>query len=80
MKPLHSSANPVFEIIATERQCSGGHCPTIYKKDDQTYLIQGYCADDFFSKDHIPEGEAVVSIPAAIVKSLFEKSQDDDTE
>lgn len=67
---------PTFEILASSAdQCSGGHCPTIYKKDDETYLIQGYCADDFFSEGFVPEGEAVVSIPASMVRGLLENLQ-----
>jgi hypothetical protein len=53
--------------------CSGGSCPTIYKTDQDTLIIQGYKLTDSVGVE-VPDGEALVEIPlellAEAVKTL----------
>lgn len=58
-----------MEVVAHTAPCSGRNCPTIYRKDDDTYVVQGYEADALFSEP-LPDGERAVSIPAALIEQL----------
>lgn len=49
--------------------CSGKHCPTIYRKDEDTIIVQGYKADDMFVTA-LPDGEQAVAIPASLLREL----------
>lgn len=49
--------------------CEGKNCPTIYMKDDETLVIQGYVADNLFSTD-LPDGEQAVEIPLSLIRDL----------
>ena len=49
--------------------CEGSNCPTVYQKDDETLVIQGFIADGLF-KDGLPDGEQAVEIPIALLKEL----------
>lgn len=49
--------------------CEGKNCPTVYQKDDETLVIQGYIADNLF-RDGLPEGEQAVAIPISLLREL----------
>lgn len=51
--------------------CAGKHCPTIYRSDRGTIVVQGYRITEHLSID-IPEGESAVEIPADLIKHLVE--------
>jgi hypothetical protein len=47
--------------------CRDGTCPTIYATDRGTVVVQGYTVTD--ADVTVPEGEALVEIPAELLKS-----------
>jgi hypothetical protein len=48
--------------------CFDGTCPTIYKTDRGTFVVQGYTVADAAVTP--PEGEALVEIPAELLREL----------
>ena len=58
-----------MEVIAHGPTCSGKSCPTIYRKDADTIVVQGYEADDLFSTP-LPGGERAVSIPVSLLRDM----------
>lgn len=62
-------ANHVDGLEVLANNCSSRDCPTIYRKDEETLVVQGYEADQLFSTS-LPEGEHAVSIPVALLKEL----------
>ncbi|WP_456505237.1 hypothetical protein [Arthrobacter sp. UYCu723] len=57
-----------MEVIA-KINCSGKNCPTIYRKDEDTIIVQGYVAEDLFGEP-LPEGEQAVAIPVSLLVGL----------
>jgi hypothetical protein len=45
--------------------CRDGTCPTIYRSDRGTIVVQGYVVMD--ADVTVPEGEALVEIPAELL-------------
>lgn len=60
--------NRYMQVLAASN-CSGRNCPTIYRKDDETIIVQGYRADELFLTK-LPEGEQAVAIPISLIKQL----------
>jgi hypothetical protein len=58
-----------FEVVAASADCSGRNCPTIYRRDEDTYIVQGYAADGLFTEG-LPAGEQAVIVPAALFDQL----------
>lgn len=58
-----------LEVLAASAGCSGKSCPTIYRKDEDTLIVQGYSSDNLFSTD-LPDGESAVAIPIALLRDL----------
>jgi hypothetical protein len=46
--------------------CRDGTCPTIYRSDRGTIVVQGYVVTD--ADVAVPEGEALVEIPAELLE------------
>lgn len=49
--------------------CASKNCPTVYQKDDETLVIQGYIADNLFT-EALPDGEQAVEIPMSLLRDL----------
>ncbi|NMO57811.1 hypothetical protein HH310_42445 [Actinoplanes sp. TBRC 11911] len=54
--------------------CASSGCPTIYKKDQETLIVQGYALRADQAGLDVPEGEFLVEIPidllAAAARSI----------
>ncbi|MET0415042.1 MAG: hypothetical protein ABW022_03350 [Actinoplanes sp.] len=57
-------SKPYLEQIAG--LCGGGHCPTVYRTDRGTYVVQGYTLDAAEAGLDLAPGEALVEIPAEL--------------
>lgn len=57
-----------MKILATA-SCAGKKCPTVYMKDDETLVVQGYVADNLFVEG-LPDGEQAVEIPMSLIRDL----------
>ncbi|GGK24937.1 hypothetical protein GCM10010124_16840 [Pilimelia terevasa] len=59
-----------FEFLGKGPGSGQDGCPSLFKTDRDTYLVQGWKVKDAEGLD-IPEGEAVVEIPARML-TLFQ--------
>ncbi|WP_017599929.1 hypothetical protein [Nocardiopsis lucentensis] len=46
------------------------HCPTLYRTDRETYLVQGYVVTDpqILAELDVPDGESVVEVPVKLIE------------
>lgn len=49
--------------------CGGGHCPTVYRTDRGTLVVQGYAVNAQVAGVDLPPGELLVEIPADLLRS-----------
>ena len=47
--------------------CGGGSCPTVYRTDRDTYVVQGYIVTAEAAGLDLPAGEQLVEIPAELL-------------
>ncbi|MFI5895818.1 hypothetical protein ACIA5D_37550 [Actinoplanes sp. NPDC051513] len=47
--------------------CAGGSCPTVYRTDRGTYVVQGYALTAEAAGLDLPAGEQLVEIPAELL-------------
>jgi hypothetical protein len=47
--------------------CGAGECPTVYRTDRGTLVIQGYRFDPAQAGASVPAGEQMVEIPAELI-------------
>ena len=47
--------------------CGAGECPTVYRTDRGTLVIQGYRFDPADAGTTVPAGEQMVEIPAELI-------------
>jgi hypothetical protein len=57
----------IVKLTPVRGACRDGTCPTIYATDRGTVVVQGYVVTD--ADVTVPEGEALVEIPAELLKS-----------
>ena len=50
--------------------CQGGSCPTIYRTDRGSYLVQGYTIRPEEAGLALPDGEQLVEIPLELLAQL----------
>jgi hypothetical protein len=48
--------------------CSGGHCPTVYRTNRGTLVVQGYAVTAREAGLDLPPGELLVEIPADLLQ------------
>lgn len=60
------------------KETEGGNSPTLFDTDEDMYVIQGWTVDDqeTLSQLKLPEGEAAVIVPKALMRHLPEKEDD----
>jgi hypothetical protein len=44
--------------------CGGGSCPTVYRTNRGTLVVQGYAVDPEQAGIDVPDGERLIEIPA----------------
>ncbi|MBO3741825.1 hypothetical protein J5X75_30385 [Actinoplanes sp. NEAU-H7] len=47
--------------------CGGGSCPTVYRTDRGTLIVQGYTVSADSVDLDLPDGEQLVEIPAELL-------------
>jgi hypothetical protein len=57
----------IMQLTPIRGACRDGTCPTIYATDRGTIVVQGYTVTD--ADVTVPDGEALVEIPAELLKS-----------
>jgi len=63
----------VTTVVGGVQGCGGGTCPTIYKTDRGTFVVQGNLINPSEAGISVPAHEGVVEIPLALVRELTEK-------
>jgi hypothetical protein len=57
--------------------CRGGNCPTVYVAESGDLVVQGFTLDRSELGDlHVPDGENVVRIPAALLREAARAAQE----
>jgi len=59
---------PGLEVLATS--CSTGTCPTIFKTDRGTIMVQGYAVDAGRAGVTLAPDELLVEIPAELLAAI----------
>ena len=67
-EPSHKEPRTELHLIATV--CGGGTCPTVYRTDRGTYVVQGRTVTADGAGVDLPEGESLVEIPTALFEQL----------
>ena len=57
-----------LQLIA--KSCASGGCPTIYKSDHGTLIIQGYAVSAAQAGLELPDGELLVEIPVDLLTAV----------
>ena len=57
--------NVTLDLVA--ELCGAGECPTVYRTDRGTLVIQGYRFDPVEAGTTVPAGEQMVEIPAELI-------------
>jgi hypothetical protein len=60
----------VVETLAAS--CTQGTCPTVYRTDRGTLIVQGYDVEPDSAGVSIPAGERLVEIPIDLLRSAVE--------
>jgi hypothetical protein len=55
-----------LEIVTT--YCSSNTCPTVYRSDKGTLVVQGYTVTADRAGVDLPDGEMLVEIPAELLR------------
>ena len=50
-------------LHAVTTLCGGTSCPTVYRSERQTVVVQGYAVSDTEAGLTVPDGERLVEIP-----------------
>jgi hypothetical protein len=62
-----ASPAPTVTLEMVAGRCGGGECPTVYKTDRGTLVVQGYTFPPAQAGMAIPLGEQMVEIPAELI-------------
>lgn len=55
--------------VGVDSDCKNGNCPSVYRTDRGTIVVQGYTVDSELAEGlTIPPGESLVEIPLDVLK------------
>ena len=69
-----SERTPTVTLEAVANRCSGGECPTVYKTNRGTLVVQGYAFEPGHAGVSLPAGEQMVEIPVELIKDFLHSS------
>ena len=55
------------QLTFVTKICGGGSCPTVYRTNRDTYVVQGYTVTAEAAGLDLPAGEQLVEIPAELL-------------
>ena len=70
--PVSASADLGLELVTT--LCGNGTCPTVYRTNRGTLVVQGYVVPAAQAGIEVPDGELLVEIPAELLDGLAEST------
>jgi hypothetical protein len=59
---------PTLGLELVAKLCGGGHCPTVYRTNRGTLVVQGYAVTAGSAGVDLPPGELLVEIPADLLR------------
>lgn len=67
-----------MEFKKVRGDCEEDNCPAVYETDRGTFMVQGYVITDqeALAKLGLPTGEAVVEVPADLLKGIHAHSHE----
>jgi hypothetical protein len=65
------SATDSPQLTLVSKVCGGGSCPTVYKTDRDTFVVQGYVVAPEVAGVDVPSGEQLVEIPMALLAEAY---------
>jgi hypothetical protein len=67
------AATATTRLVVLAGQCSTGTCPTVYGKDRETVVVQGYVVSGDSAGVEVPDGERLVEIPTSVLLAAADK-------
>jgi hypothetical protein len=61
-----------LDLQLVTKLCGGGHCPTVYRTNRGTVVVQGYAVPLDSAEIDLPPGELLVEIPAELLQQACE--------
>lgn len=58
---------PTVSLEAVANRCGGGDCPTVFRTDRGTLVVQGYIFQPADAGVALPAGEQMVEIPVELL-------------
>lgn len=62
-----ATSSPALALEPLTKDCGGGTCPTVYRSNRNTFVIQGYPVDGARAGIDLPVGELLVEVPVELV-------------
>jgi hypothetical protein len=69
----HDERSPEVRVRLVATLCGGGSCPTVYRTDRGTLVIQGSPLSPEAAGIDLPAGEILVEIPEDLLNALPER-------
>jgi hypothetical protein len=66
-QPLTGVQESAPQLTFVTKICGGGTCPTVYRTDRNTFVVQGYTVTAETAGLDIPAGEQLVEVPAELI-------------
>jgi hypothetical protein len=63
--------SPKPQLTFVTKVCGGGSCPTVYRTDRDTFVVQGYVVAPETAGVDVPAGEQLVEIPMALLAEAY---------
>ncbi|MEV0897101.1 hypothetical protein [Actinoplanes sp. NPDC049802] len=68
----HNNSGDTPELTLLTTLCGGGSCPTVYRTDRGTLIVQGYTVPAGSVNLDLPAGEQLVEIPAELLSAALQ--------
>jgi hypothetical protein len=69
-EPAAPPANEAVSLTVLASSCSSGTCPTLYRTDRGTVVVQGYAVTAMAAGIDLPDGELLVEIPLDLLAQV----------
>src|SRR5213595_2167688 len=63
---------PTVTLEVVANRCGGGECPTVYKTDRGTLVVQGYTFEPGHAGVTLPSGEQMIEIPVELLTDYLQ--------
>jgi hypothetical protein len=74
-KGVTDTVGPAPKLTLVTTLCGGGSCPTVYRTDRGTLVVQGYTVTGDNVNIDLPAGEQLVEIPAELLAAAMQAGE-----